>query len=114
MSKQEIKGLLAEIDADKYAIYHSEWQERAVACLNEIYFDADRYDDEIYDLADDRWAELVKYNLESRGWAGLLYFIGRLEPCDDWAYIDAYGNAKALCGDDLLGLLRDELGGSDE
>lgn len=109
MSKAEIRKLLAEIDADKYAKYDPKWQGRAVACLNEIYMDADRYDDEIYDLCDERWDDLVKWNLERRGFGGLLYFIGKIEPSDDYAYIDAYGNAVALHADDLAGLLRDEL-----
>ena len=104
---EEIKQLLKEARADKYACYGEEWGRRAVWALNEWYFDRDRYDEEIFDLSSDTWDELVKNQLESRGWTGLLYFLGKLEPMDDWAQLDGYGNATRITGADLLGFLED-------
>ena len=104
---EEIKQLLKEGRADKYACYGEDWGRRAVWALNEWYFDHDRYDEEVFDLSSDEWEELVKNQLENRGWTGLLYFLGKLEPMDDWAQLDGYGNAERITGADLLGLLED-------
>lgn len=104
---EDIKELLEEAERDKYAQYKTEWQGRAVAVLNEFYFDRDRYDNEIFDLSSDEWDEIVRQQLESRGATGLLFFLGKIEPCDGWAQLDGYGNAVAVSGSDLVGMLKD-------
>jgi hypothetical protein len=106
--KKQIKALIKEAKEDESVKYKEEWQHKAVYTLNDFYMEADRYDDIIYDLASDEWEDLVKQQLESRGWQGLLFFLGKLEPMDDYAYLDGYGNAKS-CDYDLLGMLEDAL-----
>lgn len=93
--------------SDGYECYKSEWQAKAVGIINEYYCEQERYDEIVYDLASDEWEDLVKHQLESRGWQGLLFFLGKLKPLDDWAYLDGYGNAKAVNGSDLVGILKD-------
>lgn len=93
--------------SDGYECYKSEWQEQAVGIINEYYYNQERYDEIIYNLASEEWEELVKQQLDSRGWQGLLFFLGKLEPADDWAYLDGYGNARAVGGSDLVGILKD-------
>ena len=103
-----IKQLLKQAESDKYAIYSDEWQAEAVAILNEKYFDDGRYDDEIFDTNSDVWDELVKQQLESRGWVGLMFFLGQIRTTTNLAQLDGYGNATEITGDDLLGFLKDE------
>ena len=103
-----IKQLLKQAEGDKYAIYSDEWQAEAVAILNERYFDDGREDYEIFDTTSDIWDELVKHQLESRGWDGLMFFLGKIRPTTDLAQLDGYGNATEITGDDLLGFLKDE------
>lgn len=105
--KKEIEELLAEVARDEYAPYKDEWQGRAVAVLNEYNIDRDYYDDEIFDLSSDEWDEVVRGQLDSRGALGLLFFLGKIEPSDDWAQLDGYGNATPVNGADLVGLLKD-------
>lgn len=84
-----------------------EWQNRATRIINDYYYERDRWDDIIYDLASEEWEELVRQQIDIRGWQGLLYFIGEVKLTDDWACLDAYGNAKAVNGSDLVGILKD-------
>lgn len=105
--KKEIIELLEEVERDKYAQYKTEWQGRAVAVLNEFYFDRDRYDNEIFDTESEEWDEIVRHQLDDGGTQRLLYFLGKLEPCDGWAQLDGYGNAVAVSGSDLVGMLKD-------
>ena len=104
---KDIIKLLKQADQDKYACYKDEWQGRAVGVINNYYYERDQYDDIIYDLASDEWEDLVKQQLDSRGWQGLLFFLGKLEPMDDWATLDGYGNAVAVSGSELVGYLKD-------
>lgn len=104
---KDIRELLEAVEQDKYACYKDEWQSRAVATLNNYYYDNDYYDNEIFDLESDEWEELVKHQLDSRGCSGLLFFLGKLEPMDDWATLDGYGNAVAVNGEELVGYLKD-------
>ena len=106
--KKQIKALIKEAKEDESVQYKDEWQNKAVWTLNDFYVEAGRDDDVIYDLASDEWEDLVKQQLENRGWQGLLYFLGKLEPMDDYAYLDGYGNAKS-CDYDVLGMLEDAL-----
>lgn len=105
--KKEIDELLKEVERDEYAQYSTDWQGRAVAVLNEYNIDRDYYDDEIFDLSSDEWDEIVRQQLESRGATGLLYFLGKIEPMDEWAQLDGYGNAVAVSGSDMVGMLKD-------
>lgn len=105
--KKEIEELLKEARADKYAQYSTDWQGRAVAVLNEYNFDRDHYDNEIFETDSDEWDEMVKREIDARGAHGVLFFLGKIEPCDEWAQLDGYGNAVAVSGSDLVGMLED-------
>ena len=104
---KEINELLKEVEQDETACYNDKWQQKAVGAINNYYYDREQYDDIVYDLASEEWEDLVKSQLDSRGWQGLLFFLGKLEPLDDWAYLDGYGNARAISGADLVGILKD-------
>ena len=111
----KLEELLKEVERDEYAQYKDEWQARAVATLNEYNFERDYYDDEIFDLNSDEWDEIVKREIDARGALGVLFFLGKIKPCDDWAQLDGYGNAVAVSGGDLLEMLKDARGeGEDE
>lgn len=103
----EINELLKQAEGDELVCYAGEWQGRAVEAINNYYYERERYDDIIYDLASEEWEDLVKSQLDSRGWQGLLFFLGKLEPMDDWATLDGYGNAVAVNGKELVGYLKD-------
>ena len=103
----EINELLKEVEQDEYACYTDEWESRAVGVINDYYYERDNYDDIVYDLASEEWADLVKQQLDSRGWQGLLFFLGKLEPMDNYACLDGYGNAVAVNGKELVGYLKD-------
>ena len=107
--KEEIKELLGEVERDKYAQYETEWEVKAVAVLNEYNFEIDRYDDEIFDLDSDEWDEIVRHELEKGGARRLLYFLGQIEPADEWARLDGYGNAVAVRGSDMVEMLKDTM-----
>ena len=106
---EEIKALLKEVERDKYACYKTEWQGRAVAVLNEYSFETDRYDDEIFDTESEEWDEIVRHELEKGGARRLLCFFGQIEPADEWARLDGYGNAVAVSGSDMVEMLKDTL-----
>ena len=103
----DIKALLKEVEQDELACYKDEWQGRAVAVINDYYYEREQYDDIIFDLASEEWEDIVKQQLDSRGWQGLLFFLGKLEPLDDYACLDGYGNAVAVNGKELVGYLKD-------
>lgn len=106
--KEEIERLLKEVERDEYACYKDAWERDAVAVLNEYNIEErGDYDAEIWDTASDEWDEFVRGQLESRAWQGLMFFLGKLEPSDDWAQLDGYGNATPISGADLVGLLKD-------
>lgn len=106
---EEIKALLREAERDKYAQYSTEWEERAVEVLNEFNAEHDRYDDEIFDVDSDEWDEVVRHELKEGGARRLLYFFGQIEPADEWARLDGYGNAVAVSGSDMLEMLKDAM-----
>lgn len=78
-----------------------------MAVLNEFYIDRDRYNDEIFDLDSDEWDEMVKRKIDARGARGVLFFLGKIEPLDEWAQLDGYGNGVAVSGSDMVGMLED-------
>lgn len=107
--KEGIKELLEEVERDGYADCKVDWQGRAVAVLNEYSFEMDRYDDEIFDTDSDEWDEIVRHELEEGGARRLLYFFGEIEPADEWARLDGYGNAVAVSGSDMVEMLKDAM-----
>ena len=107
--KESIKELLGEVERDKNAQYRIEWEDRAVAVLNEYNFEMDRCDDEIFDIESDEWDDIVRHELEKGGARRLLYFFGQIEPMDEWARLDGYGNAVAITGTDIVEMLKDTL-----
>lgn len=94
--------------SDEYECYSDDWQSRAVEIINEYACEND-YSEEymVFDLTSIFWEEIVKHQLDTRGWRGLLYFLGKLNPTDDYAQLDGYGNAVAVSGSDLVGILKD-------
>ena len=105
--KESSKELLVEVERDQYADCKADWQGRAVAVLNEYSFEIDRYDDEILNVESDEWDEIVRHELEKGGARRLLYFLEKIEPMDEWARLDGYGNAVAVTGSDMLEMLKD-------
>lgn len=104
---KEIKQLLKETKDDQYAMWGSDWQQRAVGVINNYYYDNDNYDDIIYSTASDEWDEICARQLESRAWQGLMFFLQDLTPSSDWAYIDAYGNACETDAKGIVGALEE-------
>ena len=107
--KESIKELLEEVERDEYADCKADWQGRAVAVLNEYNLEIDRYDDEIFNVDSDEWDEIVRHELKKGGARRLLYFFGQIEPADEWARLDGYGNAVAVTGTDMLEMLKDTM-----
>lgn len=107
--KERIEELLKEVERDQYADCKADWQGSAVAVLNKYSFETNRYDDEIYNVNSDEWDEIVRHELEKGGARRLLYFLEKIDPMDEWARLDGYGNAVAVTGSDMLGMLKDTL-----
>ena len=107
--KESIKELLEEVERDDGAKHMAKWQVRAAEILNEYSFETDRYDDEIFDVDSDEWDDVVRHELEKGGARRLLYFLGQVEPADEWARLDGYGNAVAVTGTDMLEMLKDTM-----
>lgn len=114
LALKRVKECADEVARDEYAKYTADWQGRAVAVLNEFYFDRDRYEDEIFDTTSDEWDELVARQVENRGWLGVKYFLSGVSNTADWARLDGYGNGEELTGADLVGLLEDAQGELDD
>ena len=106
--KNRIADLIKEAEADEYRKYNDEWEWRAVDTLNEYYQESGREDNEIYDLTSDLWDEIVKYNLESRGWLGVKFLLQGIDNTADYARLDAYGNGESV-DYDLLDFLKEAL-----
>lgn len=104
--KEQIRELLEGAKADKYAIYHDNWQTDAVRALNDYYYDQDRYEEEVYDTASDEWERLVVEQAQ-RGWAGVKVFLSNLGGNADWATLNGYGNAEEVTASDLLARLKE-------
>lgn len=107
--KERIKELLKEVERDDGAKYLTKWQVRAVEVLNEYSFETNRFDDEIWDTETREWDELVIRQADNRGARGVMYFLGQLEPMDEWARLDGYGNAVAVSGSDMVEMLKDTM-----
>jgi len=109
----DIKNLLREYEEDNNKKYDDKWVAEAVNALNERYLDTGYDDSYIYDTNSDEFEDLVKYNLESRGWQGVEYFLGNVELMTNYAQVDAYGNAKSV-DYDIVDLLQSEVDEADE
>ena len=108
-----IKKLLKEYQEDNNKKYEDAWVTEAISALNEHYLDTGYDDSYIYETCSDEFEDLVKYNLESRGWQGVKYFLEDVALMSDYAQIDAYGNAKSV-DYDIVDLLQAEADEADE
>ena len=106
--KNQIADLIKDAESSEYRKYESEWQRKAVDTLNEYYQEYGLDDHEIYDLSDDVWDEIVKYNLESRGWLGVKFLLQDISNTSEWGRLDAYGNGESV-DYDLLDFLKEAL-----
>lgn len=104
--KKHALDLLKQVEEDKYKEYDDAWKSDAVSTLNEWYMEVGREDDEIYELTSDIFEDIVKYNLESRGWLGVKCFLEDVENTADYGRIDAYGNGKS-CDYELVDDLKE-------
>ena len=102
----KIAELIEKAEKDHNLTYDDEWQREAVWTLNDYYNEKGYTDDEIYDLNEEIWEEIVKYNLEKRGWLGVKYLLDGIENGAEWGKLDAYGNGRSV-DYDLLELLKD-------
>lgn len=102
----KIAELIEKAEKDNTLTYNDEWQREAVWTLNDYYNEKGYTDDEIYDLTDDLWEEIVKYNLEKRGWLGVKFLLEDIDNTAEYGKLDAYGNGKSV-DYDLLELLKD-------
>lgn len=109
--KAKAQSLLEEVKADKYKQYSEAWKAEAVALLDDYNYEHDS-GDVIYDLDSEEWDEVVKMNLEQRGWVGVKILLEGIDNTATYARLDGYGNGKS-CDYELIDLLKnliDELG----
>lgn len=107
---EEIKALLQEVERDEYACYKTEWEERAVEALNAWNLDERKdWDAFIYDANSEEFEDMVRGQLEARGWCGLKFFLQNISTTADWVRLDGYGNAVAVTGSDMAGMLKDAM-----
>lgn len=102
----KIAELIKKAEKDDTLTYNDEWQREAVYTLNDYYQEKGYTDDEIYDLEDDLWEEVVKYNLESRGWLGVKILLEGIDNMAEYGKLDAYGNGRSV-DYELLDLLKE-------
>lgn len=91
-----INTLLAQVKADDSKRYEANWTANAVNALNDYYEAKEYYDDRIYELESDEWEEVVKYNLDQRGWLGLKFLLDGIDNNAEYAQLDAYGNGRSV------------------
>ena len=103
--KKRAESLLKQVESDKYKEYDFNWKSEVVSVLNEYNYE-ENPDDIIYDLNSDEWEEIVKMNLEQRGWIGVKILLEDVDNNADYGRLDAYGNGKS-CDYDLLEDLKD-------
>ena len=106
--KNQIADLIKDAESSEYRKYESKWQCKAVDTLNEYYIEYGLGDHTIYDLSSDVWDDLVKYNLENRGWLGIKFFLQDISNTSEWGRVDAYGNGESV-DYDLLDFLKEAL-----
>jgi len=102
----KINDLIEQATKDESLTYKDEWKREAVYTLNDYYQEKGYTDDEIYDLEDVLWEEIVKYNLESRGWLGVKILLEDIDNTAEYGRLDAYGNGRSV-DYDLLDLLKE-------
>ena len=100
--KNQVKALI-----DDGRIHESDWQAKAVSVLTEVANQTGYDSYYIYDTNDYLWEDLVKHELETRGFVGVKCFLEDVDAQCDYAQVDAYGNGKSLYGDDLLSMLQE-------
>ena len=107
---EEIKALLREVKRDKHAQYGTEWKQRAVEALNDWNLGKHKnWNDFIYNANSEEFEDMVRGQLEARGWVGLKFFLQGISSTADWVRLDGYGNAVAVTGTDMLEMLKDVL-----
>lgn len=106
---KEIRELLREVAENQSQQYNDDWEARAVSALNDWYSENNYDDHYIYDLTSDEWEEIVKYNLDSRGWLGVKYLLEDIDNTADYARLDGYGNGESV-DYKLVELLQDVAG----
>ncbi len=107
---EEIKALLKEVERDEYAQYRTEWEERAVEALNAWNLDERKdWDDFIYNANSEQFEDMVRGQLEARGWVGLKFFLQNISTTADWVRLDGYGNGEEVTGSDMVEMLKDAM-----
>lgn len=94
--KNEIKALIQEVEADKNREFSNEWLANSVNALNNYYMENGYEGDYIYDLESSEWEDIVKYQLESRGWVGAKIFLEDVDNTSNYARLDGYGNGESV------------------
>lgn len=103
---KRISQLLKEAENGKYTRWEHEWQEEAVASLNDYYLENGKEEEMIFYADSYEWADEVARTFESRGWVGLKFFLAQVSTNAYYTTIDAYGNGKEITGDDLVDRLK--------
>ena len=107
---EEIKALLKEVERDKYAQYKTEWEARAVEALNAWNLDErENWDAFIYNADSEEFEDIVRGQLEARGWCGLKFFLQNISTTADWVRLDGYGNGEEVTGSDMVEMLKDAM-----
>lgn len=105
---EDIKELLKEVERDKYAQYKDDWQRRAVEALNAWNLDERKnWDAYIYGANGEEFEDMVRGQLEARGWCGLKFFLHGVSTTADWVRLNGYGNGEEGSGSDMVGMLKD-------
>ena len=107
---EEIKALLREVERDNNAQYRTEWEARAVEALNAWNLDERKdWDAFVYNANSEEFEDMVRGQLEARGWCGLKYFLQNVSTTADWVRLDGYGNGEEVTGSDMVEMLKDAL-----
>lgn len=110
--KAKAKALLEEAEADKYKQYSESWKAEAVSLLDDYNYEHNP-DDVIHALDSEEWEEVVKMNLEQRGWVGVKNLLEGIDATATYAHLDGYGNGKS-CDYELIDLLKNLIDEIDE
>ena len=110
--KAKAESLIKEAKADEYKQYSEAWKAEAVALLDDYNYEHNP-DDVIYALDSEEWEEVVKMNLEQRGWIGVKILLDGIDTAAAYAYLDGYGNGKS-CDYELIDLLKNLIDEIDE
>ena len=110
--KVKAEALIKEVEVDKYKQYSEAWKAEVVALLDDYNYEHDS-GDVIYDLDSEEWEEVVKMNLEQRGWVGVKILLEGIDATATYARLDGYGNGRS-CDYELIDLLKNLIDEIDE